>query len=103
MEKLPKFLSCDNPLANNYLDYILHTQKPKAFFKVLENGTKELTNFETIQEIDRFSDFTIQQIEELMKDLKQFYVDQENYLLGSEFVFVNRDRSGLRMLRGLYF
>lgn len=88
MEKLPKFLSCNNPLADNFLDYILHTQKPKALFKVLENDKKELTIFETLQEIDRFSDFTVQQIEALMKDLRQFYVDQENFMAGAVPVFM---------------
>ncbi len=82
---------CDNPLADHFDDYVLHTEKPKALFKVLRNDKPELTVFETIQEIDPFPDFKPEYINKLMTDLKQFYIDNENYMKGSRYGFINME------------
>lgn len=55
MAKYPKFLIAENPMAEYGQEYVLHTQKPRMLFKVIEDDKGNFT-FEIVDQIDEEND-----------------------------------------------
>lgn len=77
MDALDKFLICYDLLPEDDLEYIFHTQQPRVLFKVLQENPDDYkkVDFEIVQEYDPLADCSQQQIDDIMEEMKEWYID----------------------------
>jgi hypothetical protein len=81
MAKYPRFMICENPMAEPDEEYILHTQEPRFLAKrVYENPT---TDFEIVMEIDNMAAYMnndVSKLAKLMSRMGDWYISYQNWL-----------------------
>jgi protease II len=73
MRKPPKFLICDNSMAETDQQYILHTQIPKALFKVILNEDNTI-EFKVEQEYEQLSILTPKHLNGLYSRISKWFI-----------------------------
>lgn len=79
MATIPKFLICDNPMAEDGQEYILHTQEPKVLFKVII-GDDNTIEFVVAQEYDKLSDLSAKRLDGLMSRMARWFLEYDKYM-----------------------
>lgn len=81
-----RFLSCFDPIDDDDIEYIYHTQKPRVLFKLIRSSLEhyKYDDYEIVEEYDSLEMCTKEQIEELMTALKNWRIEMYYQYHGNE-------------------